>query len=97
MFEYIKDNYDVEVVLGNVIYFDGERGLVTEDRGHYIGVTFDKDKPGTISNIHPTDEKLDIRHHIVELIRRMTRSQKNYQEYLHSEVDVTFAEWMGFK
>jgi len=96
MFEYIKEHYGVTAKLGQVIEYNGDFGLITEDRGHYVGVTFDKDKPGDTVNIHPTDDNLKYLDK-VKKIRLMTRSQKNYQEYLHSEVDVTFAEWMGFK
>jgi len=28
---------------------------------------------------------------------KMTRSQKNYQDFLRSECNESFAEWMGFK
>lgn len=28
--------------------------------------------------------------------KKLTRSQKNYQDFLRSECDETFAEWMGF-
>jgi len=56
MFEYIKEHYGVTVKLGQVIEYNGDFGLITEDRGHYVGVTFDKDKPGDTVNIHPADD-----------------------------------------
>ena len=28
--------------------------------------------------------------------KKLTRSQQNYQDYLHCECDESFAEWMGF-
>ena len=59
MFEYVKNHYGVDAQLGMDINFNGDRGIITEDKGHYIGVTFDKDKPGTVSNVHPTDELLE--------------------------------------
>ena len=95
MFEYIKEYYGVPAELGRVIEYNGERGLITADRGNYVGVTFDKDKPGDISNIHPTDENLKYIS-AFKKIRPMTRSQKNYQEYLRMDCNETFAEWMGF-
>lgn len=95
MFEYIKDYYGVHVEIGMDIEFRGERGIVTNDKGHYIGVTFDKNKPGVVSNIHPTDELLKITGKFRK-VRCMTRSQSNYQDYLRSEVDCSFGEWMGF-
>ena len=95
MFEYIKDNYNVDAQLGMDINFNGDRGIITEDKGHYIGVTFDKDKPGVISNIHPTDELLNFTGKFRK-IRKISRSQANYQDYLRSEIDCSFAEWMRF-
>ena len=95
MFTYIKDNYGVDIKLGMDIVFNGDRGIVTDDNGHYVGVTFDKDKPGHVSNIHPTDEALTITCKFRK-IRKMTRSQSNYQDYLRSEVDCSFSEWMRF-
>ena len=95
MFEYIKESYGVDVKLGMDIAFNGDRGIITDDRGNYIGVTFDKDKPGNVSNIHPTDELLIITGKFRK-IRKMTRSQSNYQDYLRSEVDCSFSEWMRF-
>ena len=95
MFEYVKDNYGVDVQIGQVIYLSGERGKIAEDRGHYLGINFDKDKPGVISNVHPTDDGLFITCHIKDL-RKMTRSQSNYQDYLRADCNETFAEWMGF-
>lgn len=95
MFEYIRDYYDVNVQLNMEIDFNGDKGVVTKDNGNYIGVTFDKDKPGSISNIHPTDELLKFTGK-TRKPRKMTRAQKNYQEYLRYDCSSTFAEWMGF-
>lgn len=95
MFEYVKNHYGVDAQLGMDINFNGDRGIITEDKGHYIGVTFDKDKPGTISSVHPADDLLKFTGKFRK-IRKMTRSQANYQEYLRSEVDCSFAEWMRF-
>lgn len=96
MFEYIKDYYGVDVAIGMDIEFNGDRGIVSADKGNYIGVTFDKDKPGNVSNIHPKDEALVFTGKIRK-VRSLTRSQSNYQDYLRSESDLKFGEWMGFK
>ena len=95
MFEYIKDSYGVDVELGMDIEFNGDIGIVTKDNGNYIGVTFDKDKPGIVSNIHPTDESLKFTGKYRK-VRKMTRAQENYQEYLRYDCSESFAEWMGF-
>lgn len=51
---YVKQYYEVPADIGRRVMVDGEPGIITEDRGHYIGVTFDADKPGTVRNVHPT-------------------------------------------
>lgn len=63
-----------------------------EDRGNYIGVNFDDDKPGSIYNLHPTYE---VEYKGVGKIRKMTRSQERYRGYISSEYNGTFAEYLG--
>ena len=91
---YVRDYYGVPASIGRRVKYRDLGGIIAEDRGHYIGVNFDSDKPGDISSVHPTDENLEYLG--MGKIRNMTRSQKNYQDYLRSEVDETFAEYMGF-
>lgn len=94
-FEYVKQYYGVPAELGRMVMLRGKSGVIAEDRGHYIGINFDKDKAGHISNVHPTDE--DLTYLGIGKIRKMTKSQANYRAYIRSECDCTFAEWMGFK
>jgi hypothetical protein len=54
--KYVQDNYQVPACIGRVVIVDGKSGVITEDRGNYIGVTFDEDKAGVVSNCHPTWE-----------------------------------------
>jgi len=53
---YVKDYYGVPAGIGRRVVCRGKPGVIAEDRGHYIGVNFDDDKPGQISNVHPTDD-----------------------------------------
>lgn len=94
MFEYVKEYYGVDAKLNQIVMYKGEKGIIAADKGHYIGVNFDKDKAGDISNVHPTDENLVYTSDIGK-VRKMTRSQKRYQDYLHSECSETFAEYIG--
>jgi hypothetical protein len=96
MFEYIKDAYGVSAQLGQVVFLNDKQGVIAKDRGHYVGINFDSDKAGVISNVHPTDENLVYTDKIVG-IRQMTRSQKRYQEFLNADTGVTFAEWIGIR
>ncbi len=77
--EYVKDYYRVPAEIGRRIEHDDNPGIIAEDRGHYIGVNFDKDKPGVVFNVHPTD---NVKYLEMGIIRKMTRSQKRYQDYL---------------
>lgn len=79
-FDYVRGRYGVPAHMGLRVIAYGEPGIIVEDRGHYIGITLDKDKPGVIGSYHPTDgiEYLET----VGKIRPLTRSQKRYQRWL---------------
>ena len=77
--EYVRRVYDVPAEIGRHVRVYGEPGIIAEDRGHYIGVNFDKDKPGQIHNCHPTDKVVYLE---MGVIRSMTKSQARYRRYL---------------
>jgi len=89
--EYVRRYYGVPACIGRRVTVYGQPGIIAEDRGHYIGVNFDKDAPGVIRNAHPTD-------HVEYLgmgnVRKMTRSQRRYQEYLSSNFPGDFGEYL---
>lgn len=90
--EYVRKYYGVPACIGRRILFKGKPGIIAEDRGHYIGVNFDEDKPGVICNVHPTD---GVEYGEMGKVRKMTRSQKRYRDYIRSEYPGTFAEYLG--
>ncbi len=95
---YVEKTYSVPACIGRRIKYtnkSGEREGIIIGTTNYVAVNFDKDKPGQSVNIHPTDPGLEY----LEMgkIRKMTRGQQRYKDYLRSEVCETFAEWMGFK
>lgn len=77
-FEYVREYYNVPAEFGRIIIVNGNRGVIAKDCGHYLGVNFDKDKPGVISRCHPTWE---IEYLGISAVRQMTRSQQRYAEY----------------
>jgi len=84
----------VPACIGRRVIAYGKPGIIAEDRGHYIGILLDCDKPGRVNNYHPTDgiEYLDE----IGKVRPMTRSQKRYHEYLQDDwFDGSFADWVG--
>lgn len=92
--EYVKDYYGVEADIGRRVLVDGKPGIIAEDRGHYIGVNFDKDKPGIICNCHPTWK---IEYKEMGKVRKATRSQQRYQRFLEYgdcfENFIEFCRW----
>ena len=43
-FEYIKNHYKVPAEMFREVLLDGRKGVITEDKGNYIGVVFYDDK-----------------------------------------------------
>ena len=94
--EYVRENYGVPACIGRVVSFKGRKGIITEDRGNYIGITFDDEKPGSISNFHPQTEGLEYLG--IGKIRQMTQSQKRYKEYKDADwYDGSYTDWLGIK
>lgn len=77
--EYVRENYRVPAVIGRRVLVGGKPAIITADRGHYIGITFDSDNPHVIHNAHPTS---DVEYLGMGQPRPLTRSQKRYQAYL---------------
>lgn len=66
-----------------------------KNRGHYIGVNFDKDKPGVVCNAHPTSE---VEYLEMGVIRKMTKGQQRYREYLDvAECFDDFLHYLRYK
>ncbi len=93
-FEYIKKYYNVPADIGRCVTVHGRSGIIVADRGHYLGVNFDNDKPQVISNCHPTD---NVEYLGMGKIRKLTRSQQRYQRYLEYgdsfETFIDFCKW----
>ena len=98
-FQYVRNTYGVPAALGCRVIVNGKPGIIVADRGQYIGVNFDTDKPGTISNCHPT---WMVEYGKMGTIRKikMTRAQARYQEYRRStyyESGHSFPFFLGIK
>jgi len=88
--EYVRENYGVPAAIGRRVVVYGKPGIIAEDRGHYIGVNFDADKPGVIRNAHPTSE---VEYGEIGTVRKMTRSQRRYNDYLNADSGLPFMQW----
>lgn len=76
---YVKQAYGVPADIGRRVMIDGYPGIIAADHGHYIGVNFDADKPGTIKSAHPTWR---VEYLQMGRIRPVTRSRQRYNHYL---------------
>ena len=93
--EYVCRHYGVPADIGRIVIVDGRSGVIAKDRGNYIGVNFDDDKPGVISCCHPTWR---VEYGEMGETRKMTRSQWRYREYLDSayfDAGDSFAKFLG--
>lgn len=77
--EYVSQYYGVPAEIGRCVTVSGKPGIITADRGNYIGITFDSDKPYVVHNAHPSFEVVYLE---MGTPRRLTRSQERYRRYL---------------
>lgn len=90
--EYVRDYYGVPAEIGRRVTVYGKAGIISADRGHYIGVTFDTDKPHVVHNAHPTDRVV---YGELGRLRSLTRSQRRYRAYLEvADLYEDFAHWL---
>jgi hypothetical protein len=77
-FDYVKQHYGVPAEIGRRVTVNGKPGIIAADRGHYIGVNFDADKPGVIKNAHPTSDVVYLE---MGKVRQPSRWAARYQRY----------------
>lgn len=94
-FDYIIRTYNVPARIGRRVTVYGKAATITADRGHYIGITYDTDKPSIIRNAHPVDGVV----YLDEVVkpRKPSRSARRYQEFLECDFGQSFAEWLGIR
>lgn len=92
--EYVRDYYNVPACIGRIISYNGRLGIISKDRGNYIGVTFNDEKATIVHSIHPLDDKLEYLG--IGKLRKLTSGQKRYAEFKAADwFDGSFAEWLG--
>ncbi len=95
-FQYIKQRYQVAAEMHREVIVDGKKGVITKDMGNYIGVNFyDNQTPDPLP-CHPTWEVqyLDT-FNSNPPIKKITRSQRRYKDYLSDDSGLSFKEWLG--
>ena len=94
-YEYICNYYGVPAAYGRRVTCSGKPGVIVGSHGAHIAVVLDQDKPNHTRSYHPTDK---IKYHGFGRVRKMTASQKRYQEYLQADwFSGSFGEWLGIK
>lgn len=90
-FDYIRKYYGVPACIGRGVVVDGKPGVITEDRGAYIGVVFDGSPANDVRPCHPDSMVVygDMRS-----VPKMTRSQQRYHDYLNADCGLSFREWL---
>jgi len=91
--EYVRNYYGVPARIGLLVVYNDKKGQIYKDGGAYISVNFDSDKAGVCKNIHPIDPNLVYTDKVLPL-RKMTHSQKHYQDWLNFDDGLSFAEYM---
>lgn len=89
---YVRRYYGVPADFGRRVTVGGRPGIITADRGAYIGVTFDDEKPNRVSPCHPTSQ---VTYGDIGTPRALTRSQRRYLEYLEvADLYDGFRHWL---
>lgn len=90
--DYVVQYYRVPAAIGRRVIAYGKPGIITADRGHYIGVTLDEDPKRHISNYHPID---GIQYG--EMADKLPKPPKRtkYDQYYDEESTLDFHEWLG--
>lgn len=97
-FQYIKNRYNVPAEMHREVIVDGKKGVITEDMGNYIGVNFYDNITSNALPCHPTWEvKYLETFNNNPPIKKLTQSQRRYQDFLNEDSDLSFREWLGIK
>ncbi|MFA5429518.1 MAG: hypothetical protein WC279_15040 [Sulfurimonas sp.] len=95
MMSYIKTIYRVPAEYGRRIRFQGkEEGIIVNADGQYIEVLMDKSNPGHTGILHPTWE---VEYLNMREPRKPGRSAQRYRDYIRSETDMSFIDWLRYK
>lgn len=93
-FSYVQRHYGVPAEIGRMVVVSGKPGVITEARGHYIGVTFDDDILCNVHNVHPLDATYGDK---LASPPKLTRSQQRYRNYLRADTGEPFGEYLRRK
>lgn len=96
-FQYIKNYYKVPAEEYREVIVDGKKGVIVSAIGAYIGVHFYDTVTDEPLPCHPTWEVqyLDTFNNNPP-VKKLTRSQRRYRDYLKSDSNLPFGEWIRY-
>lgn len=96
--DYVNDYYRVNARVGQVVTYNGKRGVITTGMGNYVGIVLEGERAADAKPYHPRDENLVYLDETVPLPKmpKMTRAQENYNRYLETEHS-SFADFLGIR
>lgn len=94
-FEYIINHYKVPAEMFREVLMNGRKGVITEEKGNYIGVTFYDDEKLNTLPCHPTwkMEYLETFNYKPPKPKNLASKQR-YRDYLALDSDMTFFEYL---
>lgn len=94
-FEYIKNYYKVPAEMFREVNVNGRKGVITEDKGNYIGVVFYDDKKMNCLPCHPTYqvEYLESFNYKPPKPKNL-KAKERYSHYLSLDSSMTFFQYL---
>lgn len=94
-FEYIQEYYKVKAEMHREVIVEGRKGVITEDKGNYIGVTFYDDEKRRTLPCHPTwkVEYLETFNHKPPKPKN-AKARQRYLDWLHLDCEMSFGEYL---
>lgn len=95
---YASEYYNVPADMNRIVIVNCKRGVITKDMGNYIGVSFYDNATSDPSPCHPTwkvtyTDEFDYN----SPVKKLSRSQKRYREFIDSDCGHSFPEWLGIE
>lgn len=78
--DYVRKHYGVPAHIGRRVIAYVKPGVIALDRGNYIGIFLDCDKPGNVNNYHPVDGIVYLEE--VGKVRKPSQSPARYTRYI---------------
>jgi hypothetical protein len=96
-FKYIKEHYKVPAEIGREIVFSGKKGIISSDKGNYLGIFIYDEKEKGEQVAHPTWEMTYLDSFAKIPKQKNSRGKQRYAEWLHDDGGHTFIQFLANK